>query len=478
MYRATGRMIGLVLVTLCALAVMITFGAGRWFGNTPTDSSGKALPETPASVIVMAVRREPLEIVDRYSGTIEALEKFSLGFQIAGRLELLGEDALGQPLDAGDEIICRPAPPAATASPATASPATAVDDRRAQILKDLTPALAPKGFLVSPLLARLDLELLRAQRDELMVQLEQAHYDREKAQSLWQRKAITDAELRSRRTDFSAASFRYRAADRRLRDGQLRLVVPAHFALDRGGDTQSDLRRRFVISKRLAIPGETLSAHQTVFELVEVDQVKLVVGVPESRVRELDRRMKEVEDHRRRARAGAFVEPEDLQILVHIRLLGKQRFGDEWPALEGYVFQVSETAGDHGLFDVEIIIDNPDGALKPGLFAMADIVLEKIDGFRLPRSAIRYDEDGTAYLFSVNRHASGGESSAGGSDKNRGEIAKATRYNLGRSVAQGSHVIVRDLPVQHQTVVVRGQHRLTPGRTVKIVEDENATAAP
>ena len=476
MNRATGRLIGLVLVTLCALAVMITFGAGRWFGKQPSDSTQVLAPEvSTASVIVTRVRREPIEIIDRYSGTIEPLERFSLGFQIAGRLELLGENDLGRPLDEGDQIICRRPP-----SPSSAEEAeeAAADDRRAQILKKLTPALVPEGFLVSRLLARLDSELLRVQREELMVQLEQAHYDREQAHTLLQRNVGTDAEYRSRRTDFAAASFRYRAADRRLRDSQLRLVVPAHFALDRGGDTESDLRRRFIISKRLAIPGQTLSAHQTVFELVEVDQVKLVVGVPESRVRELDARMRDVKANRRRARAGALIDSEQLQIPVHVRLLGKQRFGDEWPALEGYVFQVSETAGDHGLFDVEIIIDNPDGALKPGLFAMADIVLEKIDGFRLPRSAIRYDEDGTAYLFSVDRHASGGESSAGGSDKNRGEIAKATRYNLGSCVAQGSHVIVRDLPVQHQTVVVRGQHRLTPGRTVKIVEDENATAAP
>jgi multidrug efflux pump subunit AcrA (membrane-fusion protein) len=466
MYRSTGRLIGLVLVTLCALAVMVTFGAGRWFGNKPENSGAVVAPEaSAASVIVKAVRREPIEIIDRYSGTIEPLEKFSLGFQIAGRLESLGEGDQGRPLDEGDEVICRrPASPRS----AVGDSSGADDDRRVQILKDFTQALAPEGFLVSPLLARLDSELLRAQRDELMVHLEQAHYDREKAYKLWQRKAITDTEYQTRKTDFAAASFRYRAADRRLRDSQLRLVVPAH------GAVQDRSERRFIISKRRAIPGETLNSHQTVFELHEVDRVKLVVGVPESRVRELDLRLRDAQDHRRRARAGELVDAESLQVPVHVRLLGTRRFGGTWPALEGHVHQISEAAGNNGLFDVEIILDNPDGTLRPGLFAMADIVIDRIDGFRLPRSAIRYSEDGTAYLFSVNTQ----ENRVENNNENHARPLTATRYELGGIVEQGSDVIVRDLPVQHQTVVIRGQHRLTPGRRVEIVEGSDVADNP
>ena len=63
-------------------------------------------------------------------------------------------------------------------------------------------------------------------------------------------------------------------------------------------------------------------------------------------------------------------------------------------------------------------------------------------------------------------------------DQGDAEPAKATRYDLESWVVQGSHVIVRDLPAQHQTLVVRGQHRLTPGRPVKIVEGDTTTGDP
>ena len=78
------------------------------------------------------------------------------------------------------------------------------------------------------------------------------------------------------------------------------------------------------------------------------------------------------------------------------------------------------------------------------------------------------------YLFSGNARENRG---AHGDEKDV-EPAKATRYFLESCFEQGGFVIVRDLPVQHQTVVVRGQHRLTHGRLVKVDQEESTFGDP
>ena len=164
--------------------------------------------------------------------------------------------------------------------------------------------------------------------------------------------------------------------------------------------------RRGVISHRYLHPGEVVNANEPVFEVVEVEQVLLVVGVPESRIRQLD-------IHRQQPLESEGIEPSEenshsnlqqrRQIQVRVELLARDRFGNRGPQLHGYVYRIGETADDKtGLFEVEILLQNTDRTLKPGLVARADIIVDRLLGYRVPLSSA-LQIDGDMYLYSVAR---------------------------------------------------------------------------
>src|SRR5690606_3806911 len=95
------------IVTVGALILMFTIGAGtgRWsFGtsNPTANSADRLIPKTPVSVIESVP--EPIEIYLRYAGMIRPLERYTLAFEIGGRIESLAKGPNGRPLDVGDRV--------------------------------------------------------------------------------------------------------------------------------------------------------------------------------------------------------------------------------------------------------------------------------------------------------------------------------------------------------------------------------------
>ena len=84
-----------------------------------------------------------------------------------------------------------------------------------------------------------------------------------------------------------------------------------------------------IISQRLVNAGESIAMHQPAMEIVQVDRVLLIVGVPESRVQELDNRRRLLASRRPPAvLTDSAVDPTTVAIpTVHVQLMGTDRFG-------------------------------------------------------------------------------------------------------------------------------------------------------
>ena len=434
-WEQVGRFAGLVIVTLAAAAVA-TLVLVTGYGKTPSNGNGNEDQQQPADVSVMQLELEPIEITDEYSGMLRPWERFSLGFETAGRVLALGVvdagERAGQPLDDGDRI----APQQILAQ---------LDDELLQCrLKQATAQQSEANARLS----------------EATAQLAQATSDMQRADQLRQRShgAITDAQYQSNVTALKVAEARLELARAQLAGAKVAILTVQEDI----EDTVLHSPVGGVISKRLVNAGESVSPHQIVMEIIQVDPPLLVVGIPEAYVGEIEPGQK-----------------------AHVSLVAPDRFRRRRGETEGRVFRVAEAADQTtGLFEVEIALPKADHKLwKPGLIAQAEIVLREIDGFRIPlectlvltyEMALRDEilsqgeellkrlsagEDEVLFLYSVDQDD------------------RARRLVLDSPIKQGGEVIVQGLSPQQRTIVRRGQHQLVEGGPVKVVGEDGSEKA-
>ncbi|HUT13713.1 MAG TPA: HlyD family efflux transporter periplasmic adaptor subunit [Thermoguttaceae bacterium] len=448
MKQYVGRLLGLLIVTALAVVVAITAMLSGWGQeNGKKDQQPKTdVPATP--VTVMKLEPETIEITDSYSGMIEPWERFSLGFEIAGRVSELGVNAAGKPLDDGDPIV------------------------PGQLLARLDAELL--GYRLKEVEAqRAEVEAQRAEADarlkEAEANLTQATSDMRRADDLRDRRtgAITEAQYQNTVTALKVAGAQLELARALIaKAGALgaRIEAQIQTATENIEDTQlyapaveGGTSARLVLAKRKINPGESVSPHQAIMEIIQVDKVLLAVGVPEAFVGDI--------------RPG---QP------VHVELLARDRFRRQRSRIDGQIFRMAEAADDTtGLFEVEIALPNPDGQWKPGLIALGRIVVGTMNGFRVPldntmvlkyEAALKDEElskdrellellkdekNEVLYLYAVD-----GEN-------------RARRMVLKEWIEQGTDAIVplEQLPPERRTVVNRGHHRLMEGRGVMILEE-------
>jgi len=404
------RFVSLAILTLAALVVMVVVVARR---DPPADSSlaepsEAALRRSVAMVSVERVEPEEIEIVDTFAGKIRPWESYSIGFEVAGRVKELGTNQAGQMLDDGDAV------------------------RAGQVL------------------ARLDDRMFKARKNEAAAELERARSNLRRARDLRDRGVggISETEYLDRLTEESTAEAALEIATKNLDDSVLSSPVDA------------------VIDRRFIKPGESVQPNTTVFELVELDPVLLVLDVPESRVREIEEKVRQVERNRR-LKDGVAVEEHDLDFRVYVDLESESRFGKSWPTLIGSVHHVAETADPHtGLFEVEVRLENPEGLLKPGMVALGKLVTDRMRGYRIPATSLLFRHN-KATIFIVEEEPV--EVEAMFWKVGQGAVRRARRLSLERFIEQGPDCIVPADGEQIHTVVVRGQHRLVDGQLVQIV---------
>lgn len=425
MKRRIGKFVGLIIVTIFALAVMYVSGGRNHFsapqketGETTVPTSGS---ESLAPVTLMPLHRQPIEILDTYAGTIEPLESFSLAFQQAGRIESLGTTPEGKMLDIGDRVSA------------------------------------------GQVLAKLDTRILQARRNEANANIENAQTEYERLANLQKRSpgAVTETSFQQAMQQLAVAKAMRDIAEKNLEDAVL--IAPEDG----------------VISKRLVNAGESINMHQAAFEIVQVDKVLLTVGVPESRIiamqRQFNQTRRKVEPSNR---ASSPNPSSDFKVYVRRFDTSSNLEGDS--VLEGTVYRMAETVSDrNGLFEVEVLLDNPNRLLKPGLVAKADFVISEIEGYQIPVESVVFN-DRTANLFfaAVSPESPTTKIDFAGMDLAHVPHLIAHRVEIPRYIEQGRHFILSSIPGNYELLVVQGQHRLVDGRPLEVMGAVNEKQSP
>lgn len=181
------------------------------------------------------------------------------------------------------------------------------------------------------------------------------------------------------------------------------------------------------IAKRFMDPGALSSDKDPMFLLVRTDQVKVTTTVGE---RELP--------------LAALGQPVEMTLDGYPGRTFRGRITGLSPSLD--------PATRSGVLEVEI--PNPDGALKPGMFARLRLVLGARQALTVPRTAVqRLPGTGASYLFTV---AEG----------------KARQLNVDTGPAQGLRREITGGLEAGQEVVVKGATRVTDGTPVTTVGGE------
>lgn len=374
------KYVGVVTVTVVAIIVMITIagGSGRWeifFG----EAGAKVVDRHGSSklpVSVKTIEPERVAIIDEYYGRFHPLERYVLAFEAPGRLAHLGTNEDGGQLDVGDVVVA------------------------------------------GQMLAQLDTAQLQSTLTQAKSRLEQAQSDWNRAEEQRKRNIITAEEYESRRVALVVAKTDVDIAAKRLEDATL--VAPTDG----------------VIIRRMASVGESVNAHLPIFEIDEIDQMRLIVDVPESRIQSIRK-------------------DQPAYVTLHARDAQNRPYSQ----LAGCVYRVGRAAdAQTGVFQVEVVVDNPDHWLKAGLVGKAEIVVNELEAFRLPDfAAVTRSDERT--LFAI------------------GPEGKAVSLPLDRAFEQRGELILTELPEQFRTVVVRGQHRLVDGSEVHVMPMPDLAAA-
>ena len=395
----------LIVVTVAALWVMWQLSAKQHLAEQQEKTPLRKMPAVVASKALVEI--EPLqvqmcEIFGTYAGKLRAWETYQVGFEVPGRVVSLGTNEAGEPLDEGDRVSA------------------------------------------GQVLAVLDQRVFRAQKSEAAARVEQTTSDVQRAERVRQTNpsALSESELQRLVTDQALARAQLEVAVKNLEDATLRAPVDA------------------TISHRMIKSGESVSAHQIVFVLVENDEVLLVVDVPESQIREIEDRMRIIESN------PAPTDGQEQVFRAHVRLEGRDRFGNVWPPLMGEVYHIAEIADPRtGLFEVEVRLSNESRQLRPGMVATADLVTDRIPGYLIPEEAVIY-RGRQAHLFTVEREPAKMELLYW--DVGPTDLYRARRVDLRQWVDLGAHVVVPAEDVELSSVVVRGHFRLADAQSVRV----------
>ncbi|MCG8449673.1 MAG: efflux RND transporter periplasmic adaptor subunit [Pirellulales bacterium] len=401
----------LIVITLVAVGVMWKLSAKEQLAQKQNGTAVRPLAKVAAQkapVAIHPLQVQKCEITNTYAGKIQPWENYQVGFAVGGRVISLGMNDSGVALDEGDRV------------------------QSGQVL------------------AMLDDRVFRAQKSEAAARIEQATSELRRAEQIRNTRpeALTESELQRLVTDLALAKAQYEVALKNLDDTTLRSPVDA------------------TISKRIIKSGESVGANQIVFELVEINDVLLVVDVPESHIRELEERMRVVEQNRFQHSENTPPD-EDAIFRAHVHLEGRDRFGNPWPTLDGEVYRIPEVSDSRtGLFPLEIRLSNAERLLRPGMVATADVVTARLLGYEVPESAILFRRR-SAHLFSVTREPAQMEMLYW--NVGPANVYRARRVPLSRWIDQGETIFVPADEAKLSSVVVRGQFRLADKQWVRIV---------
>jgi RND family efflux transporter MFP subunit len=302
----------------------------------------------PKAVNVATASLETLERAVAVTGTLAAEEQVALAFKVTGRVQELNVD-LGSPVRRG-QVLARLTP-------------TDFDLRLQQAEAALQQARARLGLSVKGEESTVDPEQTALVRQSRAVR-DEARLTRDRMKTFVDRGISSRADLDAAEAALEVADGRYQDAIEEIRNREGVLAQRrSEWALARQALDDTVLRAPIdgAVRERQVTEGEFRSAGTPVLTVVKTDPLRLRVAVPERASVGL--------------RAG---QP------VRVRVEGDAATYDGKLVRLGAAIEE-----DNRTLPVEAAVSNRNGALRPGMFATAEIVVERNDkAIVVPRDAI------------------------------------------------------------------------------------------
>ena len=348
-------------------------------------------PRAAAPVAVAVVEVGPIEQLRSFTGTLEARAEFLAAPKIAGRIESLEVD-LADRVERGQVVAV-------------------LDD--AEYVQEVARAQA-------------DLAVEKANHAEALDQLKITERELQRLEPIHQRGELSASQLDVTRSQLVAKQAltkvtraRIARAEAELETARIRLDYTQVKADWQGGNQSRVVAQRFVDA------GETVAANAPLLRIVELNPITAVFYVTERDYAQLD--------------------------VGQRAILGT----DAWPGIEfgGRVERISPVFSESTRqARVELLVDNPDRRLKPGMFIRATVSLRRVeDAVIVPELALtRRDDREGVFLVDVD--------------------GRTARWHVVEpGIRQGGKVQLSGADLSGQ-VVVLGQQLLDDGAELQIVE--------
>ena len=256
-------------------------------------------------------------------------------------------------------------------------------------------------------LARLDGDRLRFEVQQSEANLRKLEREYKRNVELFERKLVASVSVENVRYEMEALKAAYDLARLNLGYTEIRAPIAG------------------VVSKRHIKVGNTISVNDRTFEITDLEPLIAEVHIPEREFARLE--------------AGQAAG-------IAVDALSSKRF-------TGHVDRISPTMDPAtGTFKATIEVSDPNGQLKPGMFARVGIVLERrTEALRIPRGAI-VDAQGAPTVFVA-----------------KGD--KAEQRTIQTGLTNGGLVEVTGGLDGSERIVIVGQNGLKSGSTIRLIEE-------
>ncbi|MDQ7065740.1 MAG: efflux RND transporter periplasmic adaptor subunit [candidate division KSB1 bacterium] len=259
-------------------------------------------------------------------------------------------------------------------------------------------------------LIELDSEVLRKTYDEARAAFESARIRYERQKNLFEQNAISEQQYLDSKYAFERAEAAMQALKARLDKIAIRSPIAG------------------ILDNRYVDLGEFVSPGMRVAEVIKIDFVRVVAGVPERYITDI--RM-------------------DSPVITSIDILGDRTFPGKITFIGSTINPQSRT------FPVEVRIRNRDGLIKPNMLARLHIVRETYtNGIVVPRDVLIETEIGKQVFVAENG------------------LAKAKKVEI---VASSSNqVLIRGEVQFGDRLIVRGHRELVDGERIAVQNENSA----
>jgi RND family efflux transporter MFP subunit len=330
-----------LVITLVCLAGLGGVGWGVWHRlDQMGDGPARTIEPHPAAVEVAAVRHGPIEWRRTYSGTLEAHAEFVVSPKVAGRVERLAVD-MADTVSRGQVV------------------AELDDDEYVQAVNQ----------------AKADQAVAAANLVQAQSALTIAKRELERIQTLRKQGVASDTQLDVVISDHLAkeaavevAKAQATRAEAALQTAKIRLGYTKVTATWTGQDTQR------VVGERFVDEGETVAANGRLMSIVSLDPIDGVVYATEREYARLT---------------------QSQPVTLTTDAYPGRTFAGQITRISPVFRQASRQAR------IELRVQNPDRALKPGMFVRAEVVLARVqDAVIVPMDAL-VTRDGQTGVFVV-----------------------------------------------------------------------------